>query len=103
MKPQYLQTDNLDDRREIYYLLARLSPRRRIAFLRWACQTAVLPCSTVRPRVLQKTEDLARLAERDDSADERLTLEIFFDVWHLCLSYKFDLDNALARLVQIVR
>lgn len=34
------EIDNLDDRREIFYLLSRLTPLQRIAFLYWCCDQA---------------------------------------------------------------
>lgn len=103
MKPQYALLDTLDDRREIHQLLAKLSPTRRIAFLRWACNQAVLPKSKIRPVVAQKTIDLAALAVRDSSADTRLTLDLYFDLWRLSIAYEFDLDSALTELVAWVR
>ena len=41
--------DNLDDRREIHQLLARLSPLKRVAFVDECCRNAVLPGSAIRP------------------------------------------------------
>ena len=95
--------DNLDDRREIHQLLARLSPARRVAFVDECCLAAVLPGSVVHPGVAQKTRDLAELARRDSSADTRLTLNLFMDLWYLHLHYRWDFDRSLARLVQLVR
>jgi hypothetical protein len=101
--PGRLQHDCLDDRRQIHELLARLTPRDRITFLRWCCTRAALPHSTTRPRVSRRTVRLARLAERDESADRRLALDCFFDVWNLTTQYDFDLDAALEKLVEMVR
>lgn len=95
--------DNLDDRREIHQLLARLSPARRVAFVDECCRNAVLPGSEIRPGVAQKTRDLAEVARRDSSADSRLTLNLFMDLWYLHLHYRWDFDRSLARLVELVR
>lgn len=95
--------DNLDDRREIHHLLARLSPMRRVAFVDECCLSAVLPGSAVHPGVARKTRDLAQLARRDSSADSRLTLNLFMDLWYLHLHYSWSFDSALARLVELVR
>lgn len=100
---QLLYHDNREDRTEIHRLLCRLAPADRLQFLRWACQNATLPNSAVRPRVSRKTVELAGLARHDDSADRRLSLECFFDLMFLANSYSFDLDQALARLVEMVR
>lgn len=102
-RPTYLRLDTLDDRRQIHDLLTRLSPRRRIAFMRWACEQATLPGTTKHPGVSRKTVRLARLAERDGSADARLSLDCYFDVWLLASQYDFDLDMALEKLVEMVR
>jgi len=95
--------DNLDDRREIHQLLARLSPLKRVAFVDECCRNAVLPGSAIRPGVAQKTRDLAEVARRDSSADSRLTLNLFMDLWYLHLHYEWSFDSALTRLVQLVR
>jgi hypothetical protein len=89
MKPPCLVHDNLSDRREILELLKRLRPSQRVALLDWACSTATLPNSTTRPGVGRKTKGSA--------------LEIFFDLWMLSVSFDFDLDAALAKLVSMVR
>ena len=95
--------DNLDDRREIHQLLARLSPARRVAFVDECCRNAVLPGSEIRPGVARKTRDLAEVARRDSSADSRLTLDLFMDLWYLHLHYRWDFDRSLGRLVELVR
>lgn len=103
-KPAYLQLDTLDDRKEIYTLLARLSPARRLAWLRWCCRRAVVPNSATHPGPARKTVELAELARRDSSADERLTLDVFFDFWNLTgLNYELDPQLALNRLVEMAR
>lgn len=102
-RPQILDYDTRDDRREVYRLLARLHPDARVAFVEGCCRRAALPGSATRPGVARRTRALARQACLDDSADERLTLELFFDLWNLSVSYAFDLDAALARLVAAAR
>lgn len=102
-RPACLLLDSLDDRREIHRLLARLSPARRLAFLRDCCRRARLPGHRDFTGPSRKTVELAELARRDDSADRRLTLDVWFDLWHLATHYAFDLDDALARLVALCR
>ena len=103
-KPAYLTMDNLDDRTEVYRLLSKLSPGRRLAWLRWCCARAVLPNSATHPGPARKTLELADLARLDSSADVRLTLDIYFDFWSLTgLNYELDPNVALTKLVAMVR
>jgi len=103
MKGPLVQVDNLDDRKEIWCLLDRLGPQRLVGFLTWCCSQATLPKGKQRPRVSQSTRDLADRARWDTGAYERLRLETWTDIWMLANNYSFDLDNALVKLVEIVR
>ena len=98
-----LSVDNLDDRREVHELLRKLPPDRRVAWLAWACRQSKLPRFDERPAVARKTLALAEQARWDSSADERLTLECYTDIWFLAMSYELNLDVALAKLVEMVR
>lgn len=102
-KPGHVVHDNLDDRREVYHLLARLPPQQRLAFLDWACHQATLGKSQIRPIVAAKTRRLAEQARWDSSADTRLTLEIFFDLWMLDVNYRVDFEATLNSLEQHAR
>lgn len=95
--------DNRDDRGEIRRLLCFLPPLERVRFDAWCCAKAAVPGWGERPKVMRKTWDLARQARWDSSADERLTLEVWLDLWTLANQYAFDLDVALQRLVRVVR
>lgn len=103
MKPKYLQKDALDDRREIFQLLGRLSPRGRVRFLEWACGQVVFPRSQTRPSVQRKTYELCERARWDDSLDERLTYECYLDYWMCHAVYGLDPDAATTKLVEMVR
>lgn len=103
VKPVYLDYDTKDDRTEIYRLLARLHPLRRVRFLQGVCDRAVLPGSQVRPRVRRETWELAELARRDDSADQRLRLEVFIDLWNVAAHYRLDIHGVFRRLVDAVK
>jgi hypothetical protein len=102
-KPRYLQFDTLDDRKEIHQLLRRLPPARRVKFLEWCCEKAILPNSTIHPKVSAKTRSLAEAARWEDGADSRLSLAVYTDVWMLAAQYRFSIDDALKRLVEMVR
>ena len=95
--------DSLDDRREIYYLLARLPPRRRVQWLAHACSGAVIPQSRTRPHVSPKTWARAEACQRDDSLDEGLTTEVFFDFWTMAANYGLDVAKAIEALVRMAR
>lgn len=84
-------------------MLAALSPLRRVAFLRWACDQAALPASNgLRPVVQPSTIQLANDARWDDAADTRLTNEIYMDVWQLSSSWSFSIDAAVTKLAEMV-
>ncbi len=100
---QILAFDSLDDRREIYTLLSRLPPRKRVRFLAWVCARAVLPNSLLRPQVDRETWELAELARVDDSADRRLTLEVNMNVWQVGQSFAVDFPEVIRALEQYGR
>ena len=102
-KPGYLVYDNLDDRKEVYYLLAKLSPRRRMRFLQWCCDRVVMHKSQSKTRVSAKSLQLAEYARTDDSADRRSVLETYTDIWMLCAQYDFPIDQAVLKLTEMVR
>lgn len=102
-KPAHVVHDNLDDRREIFCLLAKLPPRKRVSWLEWACRNATLGRSSIQPVVSSKTRQLAEAARWDNSADERLSLEIFWDLWHLDVSFQVDFEQLLKHLERSVR
>lgn len=95
--------DTRDDRREVYYLLARLPPRRRVEWLERACRGAFLPRTKTRPHVSAKTWQRADEAMRDDSLDEGLTTEVFFDFWTMAANYGLDVAAALEVLVRMAK
>lgn len=102
-RPRILDHDNKDDRLEVYHLLSKLPPPKRLAWLDWACCRATLGTSQVRPVVQQKTRRLAAQARWDSAADARLTLEIFFDLWMLSINYRVDFEALLKGLERQVR
>lgn len=103
MKPEFLSYDNLDDRKELHYLLNKLHPVRRLAFLRWCCARATLPGAKSHPEPSHTMYPLTELACRDDSASKRLTMEIYQDIWRISCQYQFPIHRACAKLVEMVR
>lgn len=103
MKPAFLQYDNLSDRKEVFYLLEQLHPRRRLEWLDWCCAKSAVPNSHVRPGISRAMRERLPLAMRDDSASEKLSVECFLDCWNLARQYELDVDVAVDRLVQMVR
>lgn len=102
-KPGHVVHDNLDDRKEVFYLLGKLPPSERIRWLEWACCRSVLPGSKVRPFVARRTRQLAEQARWDSAADARLTMEVYYDLWHLDVSFTVDFAQLLRQLEQQVR
>lgn len=102
-KPAYLVWDNLSNRKETLFLFARLPPYARIAFMEACCANACVGHTDIRPGVLQETYDRAAVAMRDDSADEKLTLELWGDLAALCVQYNLDIDKMLEPLTQMAR
>lgn len=105
-KAPYLIYDNLHDRKEIFcHLLDRLHPDQRIDWLRWCCARSMVENSNppIRPRIRRDTLDRAALARTDDSAAEKLSIEIWADFWALPPQYEFDADAGIAELVRRVR
>ena len=100
---QVLALDTVDDRREVRTLLSRLPPWKRLAFMDWACAQSRLPHAVQRPRVTQHTRALAEQARTDSGADERLTLELYFDVWNLGSAFAVDFDRVVRRLERLAR
>lgn len=103
MKHGNLALDNTDDRNELHRLLERLPPLRRVQFLAWACRQATLKGSATRPGVQARMWRWAEEAGNDAALDRRLSLEVYFDLWALAMSYEFDLVKAVEKLVEVVR
>lgn len=103
MKHGNLALDNTDDRNELHRLLERLPPRQRVQFLAWACRQATLTGSDTRPGVQARMWRWAEEAKWDDTVDRKLSLEVYFDLWSLAMSYEFDLGLAVAKLAEVVR
>lgn len=95
--------DTKDDRREVFQLLAKLPPSRRVEWLSRACKLALLPRTRTSPHVSPKTMVRAKAAMGDDSLDAPLTTEIFFDFWTMAANYNLDVPKALEVLVGMVR
>ena len=89
MKSRLLQYDTRDDRKEVYQLLQRLSPRDRLRWLAACCRRATLPGSTKQPAVTPMS-----------TGQE---MEVYLDFWSLVNEWTFDADAALEDLVRIVK
>lgn len=102
-KPSLLQIDTLDDRREIWHLLHRLRPDRRLAFMDWACAQVHAPGGT-RP-IVSRFRMAAVIAEswRCSQADERLTNLLYGDLLLLGSQWGIDLTAAAVKLEQAAK
>lgn len=102
MKNTLLLVDNVSDRRDLWHMLHRIHPVRRLQFLRWCCVTASTPnapCPTPTIEMASHTRD----AIRADAYDERLTNMIYFDLAAIGQQYDFDLGKAMVVLERWVR
>lgn len=57
----------------------------------------------MRPRPSRRMRPRVDAARRDDDADERLALEMYFDFWALCSQYEIDAGRAVRELERWVR
>lgn len=89
-KPLWSARDNLDDRREIAYLLTRIPPVLRVRWLKWCCEKCWFPNSRVHPTVGHGTTGEPAMA-------------IYFDFWNLTNEYRLDPLVGLNALIEIVR
>lgn len=107
MKNALLIADTLSDRRDLWHLLHRLPPARRLQFLRWCCVTASRPgenCPTPVPEMRQHVADALGTDQNALHASLRLTNEIYMDLAAIGQQYDFDLNKAmivLERWVQV--
>jgi hypothetical protein len=93
--------DTIDDRREIWHLLHRLHPARRLEFLQWCCDLAARSGTRAgEPVVSHRMKARLAGAMRDDGEDERLTHEVYTDFW--CLVHQYEMSEQLASL-ELVR
>lgn len=98
MKPSILTLDTLCDRKEIWSLLHKLSPHRRVEFLDWCCEQVSGP-GKMRPVPSRlRMAETIRMAYRCDKADLRLTNECYTDCLMLSSQYKLDLGRAAVEL-----
>lgn len=88
---------------ELLCLLNHLSPMKRVDFLAWVCSKSALPRTTIPPKVMPETYQLANAATRCDVANERLTMSILMDVSMIATNYAVDLQDCVAELVRRVR
>lgn len=97
--------DNRDDRTTFNQLLAKLSPRNRLAFLAWCCRQSWIGNGPGRvpPRITRATYERMLVAEREGGADEKLTIEVLMDTWALCLQHNLNLSHVLKSLERAVR
>lgn len=102
-KPSLLVLDTLDDRREIWSLLHRLSPRDRVRFLGWCCSQVAAPGSTRPTPSLLRMGEVIGMADRCDRADDRLTNEVYGDVLVLASQWGLDLGRAAVVLERRAR
>jgi hypothetical protein len=101
-RPPILAIDTLDDRREVWHLLHRLPPARRVAFLADCC-SRVRDCRGNRPVPSARMAPALAAARRCDRADHRLTTMLYTDLLMLAAQWGLDPAAAAVRLEAWVR
>lgn len=94
--------DTLMDRRDLWFLLHRLHPRKRLQFLDWCCRAASRPhspCPTPVPEMLTYGND----ALRCDRGDDRFTAMIYVDLVAISNQYGLDLGKTMIALERFVK
>ena len=102
MNKSLLTLDTLDDRRELWHLLAKLPPRSRVSFLAWCCKRAK-PVLGRLPVASGRMAPTVEMAGRCDRHDLRLTNEIYSDLLYMAANHDLDLTAAAAELERRVR
>lgn len=100
--PSLLTMDTRDDRVELWHLLHRLSPRRRVSFLAWCCGKVRRP-DGAGPVASSRMAPAVESSYRCDAADVRLTNEVYGDVLVCAAQWGLDLAAAAAELERRVR
>ena len=97
-----LSLDTLDDRREIWGMLARLSPSLRVAFLARWCARVPRERGTPKPSLFRMGATV-KAARTCGTADRRLTNELYHDFLQLACNFGVDLGLVAADLEQVTR
>lgn len=85
------QIDDIDTRRETFYLLSKLTPVQRIAFLYWCCDQA-------NNRMIHT--DVNKVWVEHSTGDAR---EVRNDLWMLHVQFNLPLPRILSGLERAVR
>ncbi len=102
MRARELILNTTDDRREILTLLLKLAPIERQNFLKWCC-LQVDPRVKLRPRPARKDMVNVKASYKDNDADWRYTLSLFYDFWALVMQYGCDSVEMSLELERRVR
>lgn len=86
----------------MHALVSRLCPEDRVRWLSTCCAWAGRD-KPMKPCVTLETLQLAERARVDDSADRRLSFEVYLDGWRLHVQHGLDMDKALRLLVDLAR
>lgn len=103
MSHHLLAVDTLDDRREIWHLLHKLSPMDRVRWLGTVCRKIrERDGHGPHPSVWRMRETITQ-AYRSDPWNERLTNEIYGDLIMAASQYQLNLLELAVELESVVR
>ena len=95
--------DTVDDRREIWHLLHKMPPLRRVLFLQRVCATIRLKDPHGNGPVPMGFAEKVADAERCERGNERLTNAVYADVIAAANQYDLDLVKLACELEQLVK
>lgn len=98
-----LSIDTVDDRRELHHLLSKLSPRKRVDFLKRCCARCKSKMGPVEPNLYQMAPRVRAALKGCEKADHGLTRDIIGDLLMLAYSYDLDLTKVVVDLERTVR
>jgi hypothetical protein len=98
-----LTLDTKDDRRELWHLLHRLPPERRVAFLAGWCRVVRARDPRGCGPMPFGMEGMVADARRCDRGDDRLTNAVYVDLVSLANQWGLDLAEVAADLEAAVR
>lgn len=98
-----LVIDTADDRREVHYLLTKLPPADRVAFVSWACRQAPQGPGRLPAPVQWGMGEKVERARRCDREDLKLSNECYCSLVSLINDFGVDPVKVVNVLEQVVK
>lgn len=98
-----LSTDTLDDRREVWRLLHRLPPGKRVRFLQWAAEQSKIVKGNKPVHTTPRSVVEAAIRDYGNGADTNLTNSLYTELGMLYVQWNVDPKTIAEELEQRVR